>query len=259
MTDLSLAPAFVNSDDDPVLVVATGREERERTSIPHSHKRGQLFGSTHGVLTVGVADAVWVVPAIHAVWLPPHHVHWATSRDSFEGWSAYIAEPICETLPSAPCAIRTSGLLREAIRRAATWPLAPLDPSAARLAQVIFDEIRALPPESLGLPMPKDQRLTRVAQALIDDPADGRDLEAWAAWTGASRRTLSRRFVAETGFTFTAWRQRARLLRSLDLLIGTGSVTTTAMDLGFSSASAFITLFRQTFGETPAAYQRRQS
>jgi AraC-like DNA-binding protein len=34
-------------------------------------------------------------------------------------------------------------------------------------------------------------------------------------------------------------------------------VTTIALDLGYSTASAFISLFRRTFGETPATYRQR--
>jgi AraC-like DNA-binding protein len=99
----------------------------------------------------------------------------------------------------------------------------------------------------------------RVAQALIDDPADPRDLETWAAWAAVSSRTLSRRFVTETGFSFTAWRQRARLLRSLEMLAAGQPVSTIALDLGYATASAFIGLFRRVFNETPAAYRQRLS
>lgn len=257
MATFPLDASVVNSASEPLLFVAAGQQEDERTSAPHVHARGQLIGSSRGVLTVGVVDAVWIVPATHAVWLPPNHLHWAGAHGRFDGWALYVAEDACADLPKAPRAIRTSGLLREAIARAIQWPLAPLDAVQSRLAAVILDEIRQLPPEALGLPMPKDSRLARVAQALVDDPTDGRDLEAWARWTGASARTLSRRFVAETGFSFTTWRQRARLLRGLEMLASGDSVTTIALDLGFSSASAFIALFRRTFGETPASYKKR--
>ncbi len=83
-----------------------------------------------------------------------------------------------------------------------------------------------------------------------------RDLDAWASWAGIAARTLSRRFVTETGFTFTAWRQRARLLRSLEMLAESTPVTTVALDLGYDSVSAFIALFRRTFGVTPGEYMR---
>lgn len=45
-----------------------------------------------------------------------------------------------------------------------------------------MDEIRTLPPEPLGLPMPLDARLQRIAGALVDDPASSRSLDEWVAW-----------------------------------------------------------------------------
>lgn len=96
----------------------------------------------------------------------------------------------------------------------------------------------------------------RIARAIIADPADDRDLEQWAGWGGVSSRTLSRRFVAETGFNFTLWRQRARLMRSLEMLADEVPVQNVALDLGYSTASAFISLFKRAFGATPSAYCR---
>lgn len=258
--DFSLLSSVINWTDGPPVIVIAGRQETERASTPHHHARGQLFGSMRGLLTVGVEDAVWVVPSIHAVWLPPHHTHWACSHGPFEGWSAYVAEELCAALPAKPCTVRTSGLLLEAVMRAAQWPLdrhVPLAPPQARIAQVMLDELAALPAEPLGLPMPRDARLLRIAQALVADPAQPRDLEAWAIWGAVSSRTLSRRFVAETGFTFTAWRQRARLMRALEMLAAGAPVSTIALDLGYSTASAFIGVFRQAFGQTPAGYRQQ--
>ncbi len=253
-------PSLVNSAAPPFLFAVVGREDNDRVSIPHAHARGQLFGASRGVLTVGVEDAVWVVPSIHAVWLPPHVRHWGHAHGCFfEGWAVYVAEDACAGLPAEPRALRASGLLREAVLRVAGRGVVkgPLDDPATRVALVILDEIRSLPTEPLGLPMPRDRRMLRIAEALLENPGDGRDMAGWMTCSGASMRTISRLFVAETGFTLTAWRQRVRLLRSLEMLATDGAVTTIAMDLGFSSASAFITLFREAFGETPAVYRRQ--
>jgi len=262
MSDFSTDPNMVNWADGPVVIVVAGRDDGRRQSAPHAHARGQLFGSVRGLLTVGVDNAVWVVPSSHAVWLPPHRTHWARSHGPFEGWGAYVAQNACASLPERACTIRISGLLREAVLRAGSWPLTgatPLVGAQARVAQVIMDEIGTLAPEPLGLPMPRDPRLSRVAHALLDDPASERDLTQWADWGAVSARTLSRRFVTETGFTFGAWRQRARLMRSLELLAGGNPVGAIALELGYSSASAFIAVFKQTFGATPSAYQQRMT
>src|SRR5690606_16861112 len=107
----------------------------------------------------------------------------------------------------------------------------------------------------LGLPMPQDARLLKIARALSDRPDDARRMEQWAEWAGVAPRTLSRRFAAETGFNFTEWRQRVRLLRALELLAAGRPVTAIALDLGYDSVSAFIALFRRVFGVTPGRYE----
>jgi len=260
MNNFSFDEGLINWADGPSVIAAAGRDDRGRQSQPHSHARGQLFASMRGLLTIGVDDAVWVVPSVHAVWLPPHRVHSAQSHGPFAGWGVYVAEHLCADLPPSPCTIRISNLLRETVMRAASWPIErhrPLSAAQERIAGVIMDEIRTLPPEPLGLPMPLDARLQRIAGALVDDPASSRTLDAWAAWGAVSSRTLSRRFVSETGLSFTAWRQRARLMRALEMLAAGQPVGAVALDLGYSTASAFIAVFRLAFGATPSIYQQR--
>jgi AraC-like DNA-binding protein len=53
--------------------------------------------------------------------------------------------------------------------------------------------------------------------------------------------------------SFGLWRQKARLLESVRLLAQGGSVTDAALDSGYSSVSAYIAAFKQTFGCTPGA------
>lgn len=258
MADIALDAQDVDRSDGPVVIATAGTLDAERFSVPaHKHIRGQLMGSTRGLLAVELQTGRWVVPAIHSVWLPPDHLHSVQSHGSFDGWSVFVAPAACDTLPNRPCTFRTPTLLREAVLRAATWSGEDLDDAQQRIAGVIIDEIRTAPLDVLGLPIPQEKRLARIANAFIADPSDGRDLETWANWAAISSRTLSRRFVDETGFTFTAWRQRVRLLRSLEMLAADMPVTTIALDLGYSTGSAFISLFRKTFGMTPAAYRRQ--
>ena len=53
-----------------------------------------------------------------------------------------------------------------------------------------------------------------------------RCLEAWASWGHVSVRTITRRFILETGLTFTEWRQQANLLRALEMLAEGLPITT---------------------------------
>nr|WP_280634358.1 helix-turn-helix transcriptional regulator [Allopusillimonas ginsengisoli] len=227
-----------------------------RMTRPHRHARGQLLGAMRGLLSIDADGSQWVVPATHAVWIPPDIEHGLRSHGPFAGWSVYVVPSACADLPGRPCILETSGLLRAAVSRAADWPNTgrALDAAQMRIAGVILDEIRSLPHAALGLPMPRDRRLLKIARALSARPGDDRRMEEWAAWAGIAPRTLTRRFVAETGFSFTEWRQRVRLLRALEMLASGESVTTVALELGYNNVSAFIALFRRAYGVTPGQY-----
>jgi AraC-like DNA-binding protein len=254
MSNPLISPSRAESASGPFLFAVEQAGMETRVTASHRHARGQLLGAMRGLLSVGVDNQQWVVPAIHAVWIPPYRAHSLRSHGAYSGWSVYIEEAACALLPTEPCTIRMSALLREAVKRAAGWHSDVLDEAQLRIAGVIVDEIRGLPRERLGLPMPEDARLQRIAEALSRDLADNRRLEEWAAWAAVSPRTLSRRVGDETGFSFAEWRQQARLLRALEMLATDLPVTTVALELGYDNVSAFIAMFKRALGTTPSRY-----
>jgi len=258
-TSFADALARLRRGDGPGLVARAGIERTRRVTPPHRHPEGQLFGATRGVLTVGTDAGLWVVPASHAVWVPPHQRHSLRSHGPFDGCSVYVAEAACADLPGVACAIRCSALLREAIARAATWTGRAHDAPRQRIAGVILDELRAAPRDAPGLPLPTDARLMKIARALLEDLSDARGLQDWAAHGALSTRTLSRRWLDETGATFADWRQRARLMRAIELLAAGTPVTTIALSLGYDNVSAFIAMFRRAQGITPARFLATRS
>jgi len=254
MADSMISAAQAACAGGPPLLAVARACGAVRVTPSHRHARGQLLGAAQGLLAVDAGSSRWVVPATHAVWIPPDVAHGLRSHGPFAGWSVYVAPSACSALPAEPCVLAVSALLREAVARVAAWPHGVRGAQCERLAAVVLDEIHALPRAALGLPMPRDARLLRIAQALSRQPGDGRRMQEWAGWAGIAPRTLTRRFEAETGFTFTAWRQRVRLLKALELMAAGRPVTTVALDLGYGNVSAFIALFRRTFGVTPGRY-----
>jgi AraC-like DNA-binding protein len=123
----------------------------------------------------------------------------------------------------------------------------------ARLMSVLMDELEAARIEPLLLPLPADPRALRAADWVLKNPAEGATTPAVARRCGMSARTLERVFRAETGMRFGLWRQKARLLESVRVLAEGGSVTDAALESGYSSVSAYIGAFKQTFGYTPGA------
>jgi AraC-like DNA-binding protein len=91
---------------------------------------------------------------------------------------------------------------------------------------------------------------------LHKDPADTRTLAELGAVVGASERTLSRLFRAQTGLTFPQWRAQLRLHHALRRLASGMPVTAVAHETGYANASAFVAAFLLAIGITPGAYQR---
>jgi AraC-like DNA-binding protein len=226
----------------------------------HHHRRGQLLYADEGVMQVSAAAGTWVVAPAQAVWLPPGVEHQVGHRTGIAMRTLYIDAVVARDLPAQCCVVAVPPLLRQLILRAMAIGLdyRPEGPEA-RVMAVILDELRALKPEPLHLPHPRDPRLRKIAEALLANPADGRALADWARAAGASERTLARLFVKETGMTFGSWRERLRLTSAIARLADGAPVTAVAYDLGYQSPSAFIVMFRRTLGDTPGRYLKRAS
>lgn len=170
-----------------------------------------------------------------------------------------LSPEICRGLPKTHCMFKSSELLFAIVHRMVGWDHhQPLNPAQKRLVTTLRDEIRQPDQQPLHLTIPKEKRLARVADALMDDVADDRTLDAWAHVAGMSRRTFMRAFSAEAGMSFGRWRQQARLFAALEMLAQKKSVTEVAIAVGYDSVSAFIEMFRTMLGTTPQTYFRAQ-
>jgi AraC-like DNA-binding protein len=91
-----------------------------------------------------------------------------------------------------------------------------------------------MPELALSTPLPHERRLASLCRALIDAPSLEIGIDQMATRAGMSRRSFTRLFRAQTGMSFTAWRQQACLLAALTRLDSGESITQVAMDLGYS-------------------------
>lgn len=240
----------------PQVIVAYGRDLNKDDSLAfHKHRRAQLVYASDGIMNVTTRTAAYLVPPLRAVWMPGGVEHQIDARSAVNMRTLYIEPDACASLPADVCVLNVSPLLRELIIEAvANGPVVEVDSPQARIMPVILDQIQSQPIASLALPLPSDPRLLRVARALIENPADSRDLGEWAKIVGASNRTLVRLFPAQTGMTFREWRQQRRLLRALELLNSGVNVTAVALEIGYDNTSAFIAMFRRCLGTTPLRY-----
>ena len=221
---------------------------------PHRHASHQLLFASSGAMTVAGDRTTWMIPPGRAVLVAAGVLHAIRMWGDVAMRSLYFPPPAADTVfPADACrVISVSPLLRELILRVAE--LAALDSRVepeARLMAVLMDELAVAHVEPLLLPLPFDPRALTAANGILADPADDATTDDVARRSGLSARTLERLFRAETGMTFGLWRQKARLLESVRRLAEGGSVTAAALDSGYSSVSAYIAAFKQTFGCTP--------
>ncbi|TCW80296.1 AraC family transcriptional regulator [Burkholderia sp. SRS-46] len=241
----------IRGDDSPTNEFRLGTREYDW----HHHVRGQLFCVETGLIQVNTSHGSWLLPPYHAGWIPPDVPHEVRVSGAVSGWTLFMAPLFCANLPSNPCVIAISEVLRVLAQRATEWDKrATLTPDQARIATVIQDEIRRAPQEALHVPMPADPRLLRVARAVLADPGNPRTLDEWASFGSMSSRTLRRLTLAETGLSFGQWRQQVKLMHGLDMLARGILVAEVSDVLGYSSPSNFIAMFRKVFGDSPAHY-----
>lgn len=221
----------------------------------HAHATGCLIYPAKGVVNVETAAGHWIVPAQRAVWVPAGTLHQTRMSGRVALRALMIEQPFLSDLPQAACVIGVTPLLRELILYACSEPpAADADGPARHVLAVIAAQLRELPAPALPLPIPEEPRLKRIADALLENPADNRTLEDWGRSVGASSRTLTRLFQAETSMTFRAWRQHLRVLEALRRIAQGEAVTNVALDVGFDSASAFTQMFKKVLGVTPSKY-----
>ncbi|TDD90489.1 AraC family transcriptional regulator [Actinomadura rubrisoli] len=223
-----------------------------RRFATHEHPWHQLAWAAEGVLLVETGEGLWVLPPIRALWIPAGVPHATAAHGSAVMRSPYLRPGTCPLDWSAPTVVAVPPLLRELIVHLAAPGLA--EDARARAEAVLCDLVEPVDAVAVTVPLPSDGRGRRVAEALLDDPADPRTLEAWGREAGASGRTLARIFTAETGMSFGSWRTQARLRAALALLAEGVPVTAVAHRVGYGTPSAFVAVFRRSFGVSPARY-----
>ena len=119
---------------------------------------------------------------------------------------------------------------------------------------LLLHEIADMPALSLNAPLPAEPRLALACRTLLELPSLDIGIDDMARQVGMSRRTFTRLFRQQTGISFVEWRQQACLLAAVVRLGHGEAVTQVATDLGYSSPSAFTSVFRRVLGEVPSRY-----
>lgn len=223
------------------------------TAFPATRQNwGELNYAIFGVAEFDIEGVRYLSPPHYAIWLPPDTMHEAWNRHDVRYVTVYVARELCTDLPQTLQTLSISPLLKAILADFSARDIGqPVTPEDLRLAQVLVDQIRLAPRCESFLPLSADSLLGPVLVALQQAPGDRRSLAEWARKMKTTERTLSRRCHGELGMSFSEWRQRLKLVAALALLESDTPVRKVAQQLGYSSASAFIAMFRRLTGNSP--------
>jgi AraC-like DNA-binding protein len=223
----------------------------------HFHERDQLVYASRGVMTVRTGNGAWVVPTHRAVWIPAKMPHTIAMSGTVAMRTLYLRPRLAKALPRHCCVVHVSPLLKELILHACQFAgLGRTVRTQRHLIDLILDQMEEIQVVPLRLPNPSDPRALRIAEALLADPGSREPLSRVCKSSGASKRTAERLFQKDVGITLGKWRQQLRLMQAMRLLAEGAKVTHAALEAGYSTPSAFISMFRKSLGTTPTLYFR---
>ena len=200
---------------------------------------------------------IYFVPSNRAALIPAGVTHesWALTPAQFAG---IYFDPALYPAPLTQCRIiEVTHFLDALINQALDIGEIGHQPHTVenkRMLAVLMDQLVASPVIDLAITLPADKRLLPIVQELLTTPASSKSLASWAKTVGASERTISRMFQKHTQLSFTRWRQKVRMVSALSMLEEGLPIQEIALNVGYSSASAFIYCFRMEFGVTPQQY-----
>ena len=241
--------------------------------VPHTHPWGQIAISSTGVVRVTVPHGTTIVPPSRALWIPPGVEHAVTVVEDADLLTLYLdpgrrgqgpATSAGEAAKWQQCRVLEASRLLLAL--ALELDARPddarvvLDRDALqrekRIAALLVDELKRAPRVPLGIALPREKRLRRLCEAMLDDPSRHASLDAWAADAGASARTVARLFRSELGTTFVRWREQVLLARAVPLAARRMPMAAIAAELGYASPSAFAAMVRRSVGTSPLRFFR---
>ncbi|XGU18108.1 helix-turn-helix domain-containing protein [Rhodococcus sp. 3Y1] len=223
---------------DGYLRLATNRlaVDSDYTWEMHRHSDHELLWAIDGVLEVRTPETVYTVPSGVSLWIPSYVPHEVTARSGTELSCTWLVASDVTGLDRV-VALSTPPLLEQVLDHLTRDDLT--DAARRRAEAFAIDLVEPVPRLIFDVPLPTTPWLRQIADQLVASPADTRSVEEWATDAKVSTRTLTRRFPAETGLTFSEWRMRLRAHHAMQLLALGRSISFVARKTGFRSESAF--------------------
>lgn len=217
----------------------------------HRHEQHQLLVANRGVITLVAPDRICVARPGHAIWVPAGTDHATEMVKPETSLSFLVDESLCSRHGSGCEVIHVDDLLRELLQAAAA-PDSDDDNHKDLVIGLLAAEIPRAERTCLDVPLPQTEPLADLCECLLAEPHTSVTIDQAARQLDMNRRAFTRMFRRETGLSFGAWREHARLAAALPRLRAGEAITVVATELGYHRPSSFSAAFKRIVGVAPS-------
>lgn len=251
------AGVLTDYDPKPGISIATLAYEYPNgyEVVEHAHGSDQLIYATRGLMHVLSGNSTWLIPPQFALWIPSRRAHQLHMRSAVSMRTLYLRPGLVRRFGNSCHVLHVTSLLREVIiETVAAGQLRMKNAYERALRDVLIHCLQNASPLPTLVTLPTDPRAMKLTQIVLAEPGASRPLAALSSDAGIGVRTVQRVFRKELGIDFDSWRRQVRLTKAIELLVAGWSVKQTAFEVGYRQPSAFVEMFRATFGATPRAW-----
>lgn len=237
-------------------VVGLASDLVQHDSGEHTHcNHGQILYAPSGCMTLVTEDRQVILPPGKLLFIPANITHRVIFRNVVAYRSIYLDNQTFGDMPIDLTVLSVNALLQQLIERIAYWDWnVKYSIAQENILTVFWDEFNASKREQYDLKIPTDYRVYDKIKSFVHDKVIPPFLKDLSKEVGASEKTISRIFKRETGMSYQDWRLQWNLFRAIELLAEKLTISEIAVELKFSSDSAFIEFFKKHTGTTPHKY-----
>jgi AraC-like DNA-binding protein len=221
----------------------------------HAHGADQLIYAIRGVMEVSSGQSRWLIPPHFALWIPARTYHRLHMPGPVSMRTLYLRPGFTSVFSQGCTVLHVTPLLRELIVEAVRiGELHARNHQERALRDLLILHLENASPMPTFVTLPIERRALAVAEAVLQDPAQPKSLAVLCSGAGVSVRTVQRIFRKEVGIDFESWRRQVRLMKAVELVVSGCSIKEVSFAIGYRQPSAFVEMFRRTFGITPKAW-----
>ncbi|QFI37357.1 helix-turn-helix transcriptional regulator [Moritella marina ATCC 15381] len=222
----------------------------------HSHPWHQIVFPLTGLLQSHIESRCVMIPHNAMLYIPANTTHKSVAVTDTQFLAIYLNPNFSITYRNEQKSCLVTPLIKELILLLFdNCSVQQTETTIIHLLTVLRDQIEIASTYEIPLLIPSDRRLMSIFTQLKNQPDLQFTLKEWTTKVGASERTLSRLCAKEFNQSFSLWRQNIRMVLSLQLLDTKMSIQEIAMELGYTSSSAYIHAFKGFFAQTPSRYR----